>query len=114
MGKNFSAYPVSGSHMIHRDRNFNKTEGEYTLKQNAAPDPQELDALIRTVAAQVGADPESIRSSVQGGSPDDLLKQLGSKDAAMLQQALSNRETTARILASPQAQEIIRKLMERK
>ena len=46
--------------------------------------------------------------------PDNLLKKLSPKDAAMLQQALSDKETTARILATPQAQEIIRKLMERK
>ena len=84
------------------------------MKQNAAPNPQELEAMIRSVASQLGTDPESIRSSVQGGSPDNLLKKLSSKDAAMLQQALSDKETTARILATPQAQEIIRKLMERK
>ncbi|MDD6175881.1 MAG: hypothetical protein PUC59_09010 [Firmicutes bacterium] len=84
------------------------------MKQNAAPNPQELEAMIRSVASQLGTDPESIRSSVQGGSPDNLLKKLSPKDAAMLQQALSDKETTARILATPQAQEIIRKLMERK
>ena len=84
------------------------------MKQNAAPNPQELEAMIHSVASQLGTDPESIRSSVQGGSPDNLLKKLSPKDAAMLQQALSDKETTARILATPQAQEIIRKLMERK
>ena len=89
-------------------------QGEIPMKQDAAPDPQELEAMIRAVASQIGADPESIRSSVQGGSPNDLLKKLSPKDAAMLQQALSNQETTARILASPQAQEIMRNLMERK
>lgn len=84
------------------------------MKQRAAPDPQEFDAMLRTAASQLGTDPESIRSSVQNGSPNELLKKLSPKDAALLQQALSDRETTARILASPQAQEILRKLTERK
>lgn len=84
------------------------------MKQNSTPNPQELDAMIRSVASQLGADPDSIRNSVESGSPNDLLKKLNAKDAAMLQQALSNKETTARILASPQAQEILRKLTERK
>ena len=84
------------------------------MKQNAAPNPQELDALIQSVASQLGANPENIRNSVEKGSPNDLLKKLSPKDAAMLQQALSDKETTARILASPQAQELIRRLTERK
>lgn len=84
------------------------------MSQKNAPTPEELDAMIRSVAAQLNADPESIRSSVEKGSPNDLLKKLNPKDAAMLQQALADKETTARILSSPQAQEIIRKLMERK
>ncbi len=84
------------------------------MKENATPNAQELDAMIRSVASQIGANPDSIRTSMEKGNPNDLLKSLNPKDAAMLQQALADKETTARILASPQAQEIIRKLMERK
>lgn len=84
------------------------------MKQSNSPNQQELEAMIRSIAGQLGTDPNTIRSSVQKGSPEELMKKLSPKDAEMLQKTLADKETTARVLASPQAQELMRRLMERK
>lgn len=57
---------------------------------------------------------DKIRSVINGGSLDGLLGSLKPSDTAKLQQVLSDKEATKKMLSSPQAQMLLKKLMEDK
>lgn len=78
------------------------------------PNQQELQNLLRQAAQQLGTDPNMIQNSAQNGNMNDMLKNLRPQDAQNLQNVLADKEATAKILNSPQAQMLLKKLFERK
>ncbi len=79
-----------------------------------APNSQQLQELLRQAAQQLGTDPSVIQSSAQSGNVNGLLKNLRPQDAQNLQKVLADKEATAKMLSSPQAQALMKKLFERK
>lgn len=78
------------------------------------PDPNKLQEMLNQAAQQLGTDPNKLQQSSQKGTVDQLLKQLKPQDAQNLQKILSDKEATARVLNSPQAQALMKKLFEGK
>lgn len=76
--------------------------------------PQDMEKYLREVAKQTGADPAKMRDSLEKGDMAGVLKGLKPEDARKLQSVLSDKETTNRILSSPQAQELMKKLFGKK
>lgn len=74
------------------------------------PDPSQMDAMMQSAAGQLGMTPDALRSAMQSGSPGSLLNRMSPEDAKKLHQALSDKNTAARVLASPEAQAIMQKL----
>ena len=74
------------------------------------PDPKMLQSMLQQAAQNLGADPNSLQQSAQKGSVDQLLKQLKPQDAQNLQRVLADKEATAKVLNSPQAQALMKKL----
>lgn len=72
---------------------------------NAVPEQ-----LLRTAAAQLGVTTESIQNAAQNGSVDALLRNMRPEDAEKLRAVMADRNATAQILASPQAQALLQKL----
>lgn len=71
---------------------------------------QNLQPLLNVAAKKLGTSPEELRSQLQNGTFDKALSSMPKNEAAMLTQALSNKQTCEKILSSPQAQAIYRKL----
>ena len=71
---------------------------------------QNMEKYLHEVAKQTGADPTQMRDSLEKGDVAGVLKGLKPEDAKKLQSVLSDKETTNRILSSPQAQELMKKL----
>ena len=78
------------------------------------PDPNKLQDMLNQAARQLGTDPSKLQQTSQKGAVDQLIKQLKPQDAQNLQKILSDKEATARVLNSPQAQALIKKLFEGK
>ena len=73
-------------------------------------DPQRMDSWMNGAAQQLGVSPDALRNAMQSGNTSQLLSKMNPEDARMLQQALSDKNTAARILSSPEAQAIMQKL----
>lgn len=82
------------------------------MNQNKQPDPRQMNELYRAAASQLGMQPEAVQHAVQAGSADALLRTMSPQDAEQLRRALADKNTTARILASPQAKAILKKLFQ--
>lgn len=83
-------------------------------QEKKMPNQNELDQIIRQAAQQLGADPKNLQNATQQGSVEKLLQSLRPQDAQALQQVLANKEQTAKVLNSPQAQALMKKLFEGK
>lgn len=72
----------------------------------------QLDELLKTVSEKLGADSEKLRSSAQKGDLAQTLQNMKPEDAQRLQKILSDKNATEKLLATPQAQALLKKLME--
>lgn len=72
--------------------------------------PQALQGLLSVASKKLGTTPEQLQKQLQDGTFDKALAGMPKNEAAMLTQALSNKAMAERILSSPQAQAIYKKL----
>jgi len=69
-----------------------------------------LDELAKIAGEKTGRDPADIKKAVNSDKFDEMLSKLKKEDAEKLQKVLSNREETEKLLSSPAAKMLIRKL----
>lgn len=66
-----------------------------------------LDALSK----KMGTTPQDLKQSAQNGQLDRIIRSLNPNDSQKLQEVLQNPEAANQLLNSPQAQQLIKKLM---
>ena len=76
--------------------------------------PSSYDSLMRQLSQKVGADTEKIRKAAQNGSVNDLLNSMNQSDAQKIRNLLSNKSELEKLMQSPQAQALRKKLSEGK
>ena len=70
----------------------------------------QLNMLLKMAGKKLGTDPETLRKALENVNADALLKQSkGQND--QLKQVLSNPELASKLMDSPQAKELLKKLM---
>lgn len=74
--------------------------------------PQALQALLGIASKKLGTTPEVLQKQLQDGTFEKALDSMPGGDAAKLKQALSNPKTAEKILSSPQAKAIYKKLQQ--
>lgn len=74
------------------------------------PNPQALQALLSIASKKLNTDPATLQRQLQDGTFEKALSSMPGNEAAMLRQALSNPKTAEKILSTPQAQAIYKKL----
>lgn len=74
------------------------------------PNPQALQALLSIASKKLNTTPEVLQRQLQDGTFEKALAAMPGNEAAMLRQALSNPKTAEKILSTPQAQAIYKKL----
>ena len=74
------------------------------MKQN------ELENLLQTVSQRLGTTPEALKQSAQNGNLAEMIGGMAPADAQNLQRVLNDQEAARKILNSPQAQELLKKL----
>lgn len=72
--------------------------------------PQAVEAMLAIASKKLGVSAEELKNQLEQGKLDNALKSVPPKQAQMLKQALSDKEKTEKILNSPQAKELMRKL----
>ncbi len=73
-------------------------------EQNAAR------ALWETLAQRLGAEPGALEQSARSGDFSQVLAGLPPEEAARVRKVLADRDAAQKLLASPQAQQLLRRL----
>ncbi|HAJ98096.1 MAG TPA: hypothetical protein DCO72_10225 [Ruminococcus sp.] len=73
-------------------------------------DSQKLNNLLQAVSQKLGVPPEQLRRDLQSGKFDSALRGMSAEDSAKLQQALKNPQMVEKLMSTPQAQALYRKL----
>lgn len=75
----------------------------------------EIDNLIKKAEKKTGMDIDKMKQAAENGRLDDFVnKNLSSKGAAELKNVLTNREAVEKLLSTPEAKELMKKLTEGK
>ncbi len=75
------------------------------------PNNEELQKLLNTAAQRLGTQPEQLKQQAENGTLQKMLGRLNANDAAKLQQVLNDKEAANKLLSTPQAQMLMKKLM---
>lgn len=71
---------------------------------------EQLNELLKTLSKRLGKNPEQIKSAAQSGNINSIIKGLSKSDSEKIQKAMSDKNIASKILASPQAQKLLKKL----
>ncbi len=72
---------------------------------------ENLQDLINTASQRLGTTPENLKKASQQGNVQNLLNQLDGEKAKKVQQILNDKEASQKLLNTPQAQALLKKLM---
>ncbi len=69
-----------------------------------------MDNLIKTASKKLGTDPQALKKQIDSGNLEDIMKSLSPAQTQGLQQILNNPMLAQKLMDSPQAKEMIKKL----
>lgn len=72
--------------------------------------PQQVDQLLQAASKKLGVPSEQLRSELESGKYDKVLKNMSQKDSAMLQKVMQNPKMMEKLISSPQAKALYQKL----
>lgn len=72
---------------------------------------RDFENLLQSVANQLGKGPEELKQASQNGDIENLLGNLNPSDAQKIKKILSDKNMANKILSTPQAQSLIKKLL---
>ena len=73
-------------------------------------DPKKLNGLLGVVSKKIGVPPEKLRIELEEGKFDSALSAMNQNDAAKFRQAVNNPKLVEKMMSTPQAQALYRKL----
>ncbi|MDY4813432.1 MAG: hypothetical protein SO152_06260 [Ruminococcus sp.] len=71
----------------------------------------EINNLLNGLSERLNTTPQQLKANLEKGNLDSVVSKMSSGQAKRLQKILDNPEQSEKILNSPQAQAIIKKLM---
>lgn len=72
---------------------------------------EQINSLIEQLSQRLNADSGEVKAALQKGNLDKVLMNMDAKQAQKIGQILNDPEQSKKILSTPQAQALIRKLM---
>lgn len=72
---------------------------------------EQVENLIKMVSSHLGKKPSELESSVKQGKVAETLTNLKPEDAQKIQKILSDKNATSKILSTPQAQQMMKKIL---
>lgn len=73
-------------------------------------DSKNLAGLLNVVSKKIGVPPEKLKSELEAGKFDSALAGMNKADAAKFQQAVNNPQIVEKLMSSPQAKALYKKL----
>ena len=71
---------------------------------------QSLDAMLKKASQKLGTDSEKLKSAASGGKIEDLLKNLKTEEAKKVTNMLSDQKAVLKLLSTPKAKQLLKKL----
>lgn len=78
-----------------------------TMQSNQSNDKQ---VLLNMLAQHLGKSPEEIQQQAASGNLAGLMQNMNPNDAAALQKVLNDQQAIQKLISSPQAQDLMRRL----
>lgn len=75
------------------------------------PNNAQVQNLLNTLSKKLGVSPENLKKSVQSGNISSSLKNLDPYEAKKIQEIISNKEASSKILSSNKAQDLMKKIL---
>ncbi len=72
---------------------------------------EQINSLINQLSQRLNADSDEVRDALEKGNLTRVLSNMDSRQAEKISQILSDEEQSRKVLSSPQAQALIKKLM---
>lgn len=73
-------------------------------------DRKSLNGLLEVVSKKIGVSSEKLKSELEAGKFDSALSGMSKSDAAKFQQAVNNPKLVEKLMSTPQAKAIYKKL----
>lgn len=70
-----------------------------------------VEEMLKKASQKLGTDPQNLRKSMANGNLNNLLKSIGTNEAQKIEQILSNKEAATKLLSTPKAQQLLKKLL---
>jgi hypothetical protein len=72
---------------------------------------EQMNAMIEMLSQRLNAEPEQVKDALEKGKLDKVLMNMDQKQASKISAILSDPEQSKKVLSTPQAQALIKKLM---
>lgn len=76
------------------------------------PNQKQYEALLKIAGQKLGTTPENLKNQIENGTFDSAVKNMNQQQAMIFKQAISDPKFAEKILSSPQAQQLYKKLSE--
>lgn len=73
-------------------------------------DPKKLNGLLEAVSKKIGVSPEKLSQELKSGKFDSALSTMNKNDAEKFRQAVNNPKLVEKMMSTPQAQALYKKL----
>ena len=73
-------------------------------------DPDKLSGLLNVVSKKIGVPADKLRSELEAGKFDSALTAMSGSDAAKFRQAVNNPQLVEKMMSTPQAKALYKKL----
>lgn len=88
---------------------FSETQEGHMNSSNKI-DPDKLSGLLNVVSKKIGVPADKLRSELEAGKFDSALSAMSGSDAAKFRQAVNNPQLVEKMMSSPQAKALYKKL----
>lgn len=73
-------------------------------------DPKKVNGLLTAISKKIGVSPEKLKSELEAGKFDSALSAMSKSDAQKFQQAINNPKLVEKMMSTPQAKSLYKKL----
>lgn len=73
-------------------------------------DPKSLNGLLDVVSKKIGVSPEKLKNDLESGKFDSAISGMSKSDAVKFQQAVKNPKLVEKLMSTPQAKALYKKL----
>lgn len=72
---------------------------------------KQIQDILNSLSKRLGENPDKLKANIQSGDMSKMLNNIDKKQADKIQEVLGDKEKTEKLLSTPQAQALLKKLM---